>query len=124
MSAAHPAHFEFIDFIAGGTTPEQIIAFRSSNAAQQRVEELIEREKENGLSPDEKAELEYFFSLNIFSVSQDARRRDRSAWLVMCRKGYGGKSFFAPNLVVNTAFIPKLHRDLLTRSIIFTARLL
>lgn len=63
MSAAHPAYLEFIDFIAGGTTPEQIIAFRPSTAAQDRLKELIAREKEDRLSPDEQAELEYFFQL-------------------------------------------------------------
>jgi hypothetical protein len=62
MSAADPAYLEFIDFIAAGTTPEQIIAFRPSSAAQHRIEELIARGKEDHLSSDEQAELEYFFS--------------------------------------------------------------
>lgn len=63
MSPAHPAYLELIDFIAGGTTPEQIIKFRPSAAAQRRLEELIAREKEGDLSSDEQAELEYFFQL-------------------------------------------------------------
>ncbi|MBV8525689.1 MAG: hypothetical protein JOY71_26850 [Acetobacteraceae bacterium] len=63
MSVAHPAYLEFINFIAGGTTPEQIIAFRPSSDAQKRLEELIVREKEEGLSPDEHAELDYFCQL-------------------------------------------------------------
>jgi hypothetical protein len=71
MTAAHPAYFEFIDFIAAGTTPEQILAFRPSSMAQQRVEELIEREKDDHLSPDEKSELDYFFQLeHIFRVAK------------------------------------------------------
>jgi hypothetical protein len=40
MTIAHPAYLEFIDFIAAGITPEQIIAFRPSVKAQQRVEEF------------------------------------------------------------------------------------
>ncbi len=63
MSAAHPAYLELIDFIAGGTTPEQVIAFRPSAEAQQRVEQLIRRAKEDCLAPDEQAELDHFFHL-------------------------------------------------------------
>lgn len=71
MSDAHPAYFEFIDFIAGGTTPQQIIAFRPSAAAQQRVEELLTRLKEDDLSPDEQSELDSFCQLeHIFRVAK------------------------------------------------------
>jgi hypothetical protein len=71
MTVAHPVYLEFIDFIAAGTTPEQIIAFRPSPKAQQRVEELIAREKDDHLSPDEQSELDYFFQLeHIFRVAK------------------------------------------------------
>jgi hypothetical protein len=71
MSAAHPAYLEFIDFIAGGTTPQQIIAFRPSEAAQQRVEGLLAKLKEDGLSPDEQSELDSFCELeHIFRVAK------------------------------------------------------
>ena len=63
MTATQPAYLEFIDFIAAGTTPEQIIAFRPSPTAQNRVKELIAQEKEDGLSPEEQAELDHFFHL-------------------------------------------------------------
>ncbi len=63
MTSANPAYFEFIDFIAAGTTPEKIIAFHPSPTAQQRVEELITKEKDNQISPDEQSELDYFFQL-------------------------------------------------------------
>jgi hypothetical protein len=63
MSAAHTVYLELIDFIAAGTTPEQVIAFRPSAAAQERVEELIAKVKENHLSSDEQAELDYFLQL-------------------------------------------------------------
>ena len=63
MDASHPAYLALIDFIAAGTTPEQIIAFRPSSMAQERIEELIEREKEDDLSPGEKDELDHFFQL-------------------------------------------------------------
>jgi hypothetical protein len=63
MTAVNPAYLEFIDFIAAGTTPEKVVAFRPSSMAQQRVEELIAREKDDRLSPDEQSELDYFFQL-------------------------------------------------------------
>jgi len=56
MSMASPAYFEIIDFIAAGTTPEAVARFRPSLQAQQRVTDLIEREKDGQLTPDEKAE--------------------------------------------------------------------
>ena len=63
MSAVSPAYFEIIDFIAAGTTPEAVASFRPSPEAQQRVAELIEREKESVLSREEKAELDHFEEL-------------------------------------------------------------
>ena len=63
MLATNPAYFEFIDFIAAGTTPEQIIAFRPSSKIQQRVEDLIRKERNDCLSLDEQSELDYYFQL-------------------------------------------------------------
>jgi hypothetical protein len=40
MSAARPAYLELVDFIAAGTTPEPLIAFRPSEGVQNRVKEL------------------------------------------------------------------------------------
>ena len=63
MSAASPVYLEIIDFIATGTTPEAVTHFQPSAAAQQRVADLIQREKEQPLSADEKAELDHFMEL-------------------------------------------------------------
>jgi hypothetical protein len=62
-SAAPPAYLEIIEFIAPGTTPEAVARFQPSPEAKHRVAELIEREKEDGLSPSEKAELDHFMEL-------------------------------------------------------------
>ncbi len=75
MSSASPAYFEIIDFIAAGTTPETVAHFRPSPEAQQRVSELIEREKDNGLSPEEKAELDHFMELEHILRMAKARAR-------------------------------------------------
>jgi hypothetical protein len=63
MSLASPAYFEIIDFIAGGTSPEAVARFRPSPEAQQRVAELIERERAAVLSPEEQAELDHSMEL-------------------------------------------------------------
>ena len=52
-----------IDFIAGGTTPGNVVAFRPSEASKERVSELIYRKKNSGLSEDESSELEHYLQL-------------------------------------------------------------
>jgi hypothetical protein len=56
MSTASPAYFEIIEFIAAGTTSEAVAHFQPSPEAQRRVADLIEREKEEGLSEEEATE--------------------------------------------------------------------
>jgi hypothetical protein len=63
LEAAGPAYLEIIDFIAAGTTPEPVVNYRPSLEAQQRVAELIAREKEESLTPEEKSELDHFVEL-------------------------------------------------------------
>jgi hypothetical protein len=45
MAVAMPVYQEIVEFIAGGTTPSSVAAYRPSEAAKMRVEELIGREK-------------------------------------------------------------------------------
>ncbi len=75
MSVVSPAYLEIIDFIAAGTTPGAVADFRPSPEAQQRVAELVEREKDAGLSPDEKAELDHFLELEHILRMAKAKAR-------------------------------------------------
>ena len=75
MGPATPAYLEIIDFIAAGTTPAAVAHFRPSPEAQQRVAELMEREKESGLPPEEKAELDHFMELEHILRMARARAR-------------------------------------------------
>ena len=76
MTASVPAYFEIIDFIARGTTPDAVIRFRPSAEAQRRVADLIDREKEQGLSPDEKSELDHFLELeHVMRMAKAKARR-------------------------------------------------
>jgi hypothetical protein len=75
MSVASPAYLEVIEFIAAGTTPESVVSFRPSPEAQQRLAELIEREKDGGLSLEEKSELDHFIELEHILRMAKAKAR-------------------------------------------------
>ncbi len=66
---------EFVDFIAAGSSPADVIAFRPSETAQARVAELIAREKTDGLSADDKAELDLYFQIEHLMRLAKARAR-------------------------------------------------
>lgn len=51
-----------MDFIAS-SNPAKVLAFKPSDEAKQRVSDLIEREKLEGLSPEETSELDYYMKL-------------------------------------------------------------
>lgn len=69
------AYEEAIEFIAAGTTPRSIVAFRPSDAAKKRVADLIYREKTTGLAPDEKFELDHYMQLEHLMRLAKARAR-------------------------------------------------
>ena len=72
---ASPAYFEIIDFIAMGSTPEAVVNYRPSPEAQQGVNDLVEREKEEGLSSEEKAELDHYMELEHILRMAKAKAR-------------------------------------------------
>ena len=51
---------EIIDFIAAGTTPQSLINFQLSEAAKEDLADIIYRSKSEGLTPEEKSELEKY----------------------------------------------------------------
>lgn len=53
---------EVASFIAK-TDPAKVLAFRPSRETKARVSELIEREKTEGISSEEKYELDYYMQL-------------------------------------------------------------
>lgn len=72
---ASRAYEEVIDFIAAGSSPSKVIAFRPSDAARARVAELIAREKEGELTPDETSELDHYIQLEHIMRLAKARAR-------------------------------------------------
>jgi hypothetical protein len=75
MSTVTPSYLEIIDFIAAGTTPASVADYRPSLEAQQRVAELIAKEKDGNLSPEEKSGLDHFMDLEHILRMAKARAR-------------------------------------------------
>ena len=68
---------ETVDFIAGGTTPDSVIAFQPSAEARARLVTLLQGHKNAALTPDEAAELEHFLQLEHLMRLAKARARQR-----------------------------------------------
>jgi len=58
----YKASEEVANFIAL-TNPAKVLAFRPSAETKERVSDLIEREKNGGISSEEKNELDYYMQL-------------------------------------------------------------
>jgi hypothetical protein len=68
-----PIYREITDFLATSPTADQIIAFKLSAAAQERLEDLLYKNREEALSPEEKAELDAYCELNHLMIKLKAR---------------------------------------------------
>lgn len=75
MNASDPVYLELVDFVAGGTTPEDVVNFRPSTEAERRVAELIEREGKSQLTPEEATELTHFLELEHILRMAKAKAR-------------------------------------------------
>jgi hypothetical protein len=73
------AHEEIVEFIASGTTPNNVAAFRLSEEAKERVADLIQREKNSDVSPDEESELNHYLQLEHLMRLAKARARQHIA---------------------------------------------
>jgi hypothetical protein len=71
------AYDEFVDFIAGGSTPQSVIDFRPSEETKAHVADLIRRQKTESLSPDETAELTQYLQIEHLMRLAKARARQR-----------------------------------------------
>ncbi len=67
------AYEEIVNFIAAGTTPESVAAFRPSDIAQTRVEDLVFRSKTTGLTPEEQSELNHYVEIEHLMRMAKAR---------------------------------------------------
>jgi hypothetical protein len=73
--ASHPVYLEIVDFFAAGTTPQAVADFQPSAAAQERAIELLERAKQDQLTPEQESELDHFTELEHILRMAKARAR-------------------------------------------------
>lgn len=69
------AYEEIVNFIAAGTSPSTVASFKPSAQVKSRVEELIAFEKTEGLSAEEKTELDLYMQLEHIMRLAKARAR-------------------------------------------------
>ena len=71
-----PLSREITDFLAENPTTQQIMAFKVSAAAQERLENLLGKNREEALSPCERAELDTYLQLSEWMTILKARARN------------------------------------------------
>jgi hypothetical protein len=63
------------DFLASRPTSEEIIAYRLPETLEARAHELLERNRNNLLTPDERTEMEAFIEIDHFMTMLKAKTR-------------------------------------------------
>ena len=66
---------ELVDFLVGNIPSDKLAGFHSSEDARHRIWTLIEKEKQSGLLPEEKLELEDFLKLEHLLILAKAKAR-------------------------------------------------
>lgn len=66
---------ELVDFLAAGTTPDDLVAFQPSESTRLRVAELVEKEKQDRLLVEERSELENYMQLEHLMRLAKAKAR-------------------------------------------------
>jgi len=66
---------EITDFLASTPTPEEIIAYKLPEALETRAHELLDRNRNNTLTPDEKTEMEAFIEIDHLMTILKAKAR-------------------------------------------------
>ncbi len=64
-----------LDFLASGPTSQQIIEHKATPAAQARLEDLLDKNREEGLTETEAAEMNTFRQVNHVMILLKARAR-------------------------------------------------
>ena len=77
MSACK-SYDEIINFLAAGTTPDSLVGFRPSEATIQRVEELVEKRKQETILLEEQSELDDYLQLEHLLILAKARAREHT----------------------------------------------
>lgn len=63
-SMTHPVFLELIDFLSTRPTANQVLAHKVSTAVQERLEELLDKNREEGLTAAEEEEMDAYRLVN------------------------------------------------------------
>jgi hypothetical protein len=74
-STASPAYIEVLDFLITSPSPRELLAFKVSPATQNRLGDLLEKNREEGLTELEQAELDAFEQIEHVMILLKARAR-------------------------------------------------
>ena len=74
---AEPIYREIIDLLTSGPTADQLLAFKISDSAQERLEDLLYKNREEELTAEERAELNTYLRLSEYLTKLKARTRAR-----------------------------------------------
>ena len=74
-----PFWSEVIEFLAGGPGPEEILAFKISDDAQERLEDLLYLNREETLTPQEQDELDAFAQIDHLFIMLKAYSRQANS---------------------------------------------
>ena len=76
LLAERKSYDEVVDLFARGVSSAEVLAFRPSSRAQERVRELLERNAANELTEEETVELERFGELEFLMQLVKARAQE------------------------------------------------
>lgn len=75
QEAESPVYEDLIEFLSSSPTTEQIVTFKISPDAQERLEDLLYKNREKILSQSEKTEMETYLQLSHLVTRLKARAR-------------------------------------------------
>jgi hypothetical protein len=73
LAPGQPIYQDIMDFLSSSPTLQQVKDFKISRAAQERLEDLLYKNREEELTADEKAELDTYRHLNHLVVRLKSR---------------------------------------------------
>lgn len=72
-----PIHTELCQFLLSQPTPSEILDYQISETAQDRLQELLDQNRERGLTAEEKQELDFYEELEHFMFFLKIQAYDR-----------------------------------------------
>jgi len=73
VSQLSPVYEDLLDYLVAKATPQEIMAFKASESAQERARDLMDRNNAGTLTPDETAELQQILQVERLVAMLKAR---------------------------------------------------